>query len=300
MAATASEFADFLEPKLSDIWHDPFPEQPSNWEQVFNVMDMNKNTITSAELAGFGGLQAQADGAEITFDDPISPRTKSFTYSVNGLAYRVHERLWRYDLYGEVERFEDDLRDSSRDDVEQSAWDVFNNSFGTTNTGFDGLALISTAHTRLDGGANQRNAPSTDEALSLSALHSAVIQIRKWKNHRGRPRAFTPDKVVVPPDLMMTLYEILDTTGKPGTANNDTNVLRGRFNLAPLVSDYLTSTTAWWIVCDNHDLRFYWAFRPETGMRVDWKTESIERKIRQGHTQGFASWYGVYGTDGVA
>lgn len=300
MAATAAEFADFLEPKLSNIWHDSYPSQESVWQMCFNVRDMNKNTITDAELAGFGGLQSQADGDEVVFDDPISPRTKAYTYAVNALAYRVHERLWRNDLYGEVERFEEDLMDSAKDDVEQAAADVFNNAFTTTNTGFDGLALISTAHTRLDGGANQANAPSTDEALSVSALHNAMITVRKWKNHRGRPRKHIAKKLIVPPDLMMTAYEILDSEMHPENANNTKNVIKSRFGLSPLVWEYLTSTTAWFVTCEQHDLNFFWRFRPETGMRTEWTTESIDRKVRQAYVVGFGQWLGIYGTDGVA
>lgn len=300
MAATAAEFAAFLEPKLSNIWHDAYPAYESKYAQIFNIRDMKKNTITDAKLAGFGSLQDQPDGDDITFDNPIAPVEKSYTYAVRGLAYRVHERLWRNDLYGEVERFESDLMDAARDDVETAAFSVLNNAFGTTNTGFDGLALISTAHTRLDGGATQRNAPSTDEALSVSALHNGLITIRKWKNDRGRPRQHKAKRLILPPDLMITGYEIMDSALHPETANNTKNVIN-RFGLdTPLVAEYLTSTTAWFLLCDKHDMNFFWRFRPESGMRTKWETESIDRKVRQGYTYGFGDWLGIYGTDGVA
>ena len=301
MAATAAEFADLLEPKLSNIWHDAYPAYDSKFSKVFNLRDMNKTPIPDAKLAGFGALQEQADGDEVQFDDPIAPVKKSYTYAVRALAYRIHERLWRNDLYGEVDRFEDDLMDAARDDVESAAWDVFNNAFTTTNTGFDGLALISTAHTRLDGGATQRNAPSTDEALSVTAIHNALIQMRKWVNDRGRPRQHNPKRLIIPPDLMITAYEILDSQLHPENANNTKNVIVNRFGLEePVVSEYLTSTTAWWLQADKHDMNFFWRFRPETGMRTDWPTESIERKVRQGYVVGFGEWRGLYGTDGVA
>jgi len=301
MAATAAEFADFLEPKLSNIWHDSFPAFDSQFSKVFNMRDMGKNTITDAKLAGFGALQTQADGDEVSFDDPIAPITKSYTYFVRALAYRIHERLWRNDLYGEVDRFEDDLMDAARDDVENSAWDIFNNAFGTTNTGFDSLALISTAHTRLDGGSNQANAPSTDEALSVTALHNALIKMNRWKNDRGRPRKHNARRLIISPDLMITAYEILDSQLKPGTADNDRNVVVNRFGLEdPVVTPYISSTTAWFLQADKHDMNFLWRFRPESGMRTDWPTESIERKVRQGYVVGFGEWLGIYGTDGVA
>ncbi len=301
MAATAAEFADFLEPKYSNIWHDAFPSYESKYARVMNIRDMAKNTISDMKLAGFGPLQGQADGDEVQFDDPVAPVNKSYVYSVRALAYRVHERLWRNDLYSEVDKFEGDLMDAARDDVESAAWSVLSNAFATTNTGFDGLALISTAHTRLDGGSTQANAPSTDEALSLSGLHSALITMRKWKNDRGRPRQHNPKRLIIPPDLMITAYEILDSALKPGSANNDKNVIVNRFGLEdPVISEYLTSTTAWFLQADKHDINFLWRFKPESGMRTDWKTESIERKVRQGYTYGFGEWRGIYGTDGVA
>lgn len=301
MAATAAEFADFLEPKLSNIWHDAYDKFDLKYPKVFNTRDMPKNTMTDAELGGFGSLQTQNDGSEVTFDNPLSPRTKSYTYSVKALAYKVHERLWRNDLYGEVERFEKDLMDAANDDMESAAAAILNNAFTTTNTGFDGLALCSTAHTRLDGGANQANNPSTDEALSVGAVHNALITIRKWKNHRGRPRAHKPRALIVPADLMITAYEIMDSVQHPENANNTKNVILNRFGLEdPIVWEYLTSTTAWFMLCQNHDLNFFKKFGPETGMETEWKTESINRKVRQGYVVGFGKWEGIYGTDGVA
>ena len=300
MASTPQEFADLLEPKLSNIWHDAFPGRESVFSSLFNIRDMNKMTITDAKLAGFGPLQDQAFGSKIKFDDPLSPIDKSYTYSVRGLAYKILEALWMNDLYGEVERFEKDLMDSAHDDTETSAASVFNNGFGTTNTGFDGLALFSTAHTRLDGGSNQANKASTDEALSVSGIKNGLITMRKWVNDRGRPRIHTPQKLIIPPDLMMTAYEILDSEKHPETANNTVNVIKGRFNLSLTIWNYLTSTTAWFIEADNHDLNFLWRFRPQSGTRTEWDTESIDRKVRQGYAYGFGEWRGIYGSDGVA
>lgn len=300
MAATAAEFALLLEPKLSNIWHDAFEPEVSKFPNVMNIRDMNKNTVTDAKMAGFGSLQSQPDGDSIIYDDPIAPIEQTYTWFTRGLGYRIHERLWVGDLYGEVAALEADLMDSARDDAETSAAELFNNAFGTTtHTGFDSLQLVSTAHTRLDGGANQSNRPATDEALSLSALHNGVIQIHKWVNDRGRPRVHKPRTLLVPTDLMIVADELLSSQQKPGTANNDKNVIT-RFGIEFLEWEYLTSTTAWFLVCDRHDLNFLWHKRPVTGSEVDFDTETIKRKVRQQYVVGFGEWRGLYGTDGVA
>jgi len=301
MAVTAAEYASFLEPKLSNVWHDSFSVEESKFSRVFNMRDMNKNTITDAEMAGFGSLQNQTDGAEVVFDDPIAPRETTYTYIVRALGYQVHERMRINDLYGEIDRLERDLMDSAKDDAETSAWSVLNNGFTTTNTGFDGLGLFSTAHTRLDGGTNQQNRPTTDAALSLSALHDMVIIMKKWVNHRGRPRVHDPKLLVIPSDLIITADELLTSRLKPGTANNDNNVIR-KFGLDVLEVEHLndTSSTAWFAIAKRHDLNWFWRFRPKTGMEVEFKTETILRKVRQAYAFGFGQWLGTYGTDGVA
>jgi len=298
---TAAEFADLLEPQLSDIWHDNWPKYDTVYDKVLNVQTIDKNTITNKEFAGFGSLQNQPDGAEVIFDDPIDGNTNTHTYAVKALAYKIHERLILNDLYNEVDKFEKDLMDSSNDDIETAAAVLFNSAFATTyNTGFDGLQLCTTAHTRLDGGTNQANRPSTDVALSVSALHDARVTMLKWKNHRGRPRKFGPKDLLIPPDLVNTAQEIMDSKLKPGTANNDSNIIVNRFGMNdPIVWQYLTSTTAWFLLGDNHGLNWYWRFKPKTGMEVEWKTDSINRKVRQGYVVGFDEWLGVYGTSGA-
>lgn len=300
MASTAAEFALFLEPKLSNIWHDAFPAEASVYSKVMNIRDMNKNTITDAKMAGFGNMQNQPDGDSVTYDNPIAPISKSYTYAVRALGYKVHERLWMNDLYGEVEAFEEDLKDSAKDDIETSGAAVYNGAFSTTFTGFDGLALCSTSHTRLDGGTVQSNRPATDEALSLAALHNGIISIKKWRNDRGRPRVHNPSKLLVPSDLIITAHELVSAELQPGTALNTKNVL-GRFGIDTIVEwKYLTSTTAWFIVCDKHDVNFLWRYRTKSATETDFDTDTMKRKVRHAYTRGFGEWRGVYGTDGVA
>jgi hypothetical protein len=298
MTITSTQFLLLLEPGLRNIWHESWPPREIQFTECLNVGQMTKATETDAKMAGFGPLVLQDEGQQLTYLDPIQPVTKQYNYTVKSGAYRVTERMRINELYGQVEKFERDLMSSVKDDQEVAGFGLLNNAFATTNTGFDGLQLCSTAHTRMDGGANQANRPSTDAALALSSLHDAVIQFRKWVNDRGRPFISTPRKLVIPPDLMMIARELLGSSGKPGTADNDINALRD-FGLDFKVVDYLTSTTAWFLLGDTHDLNFLWKFNPQSGSEVDFETEDIKRKVRQAYATGFGEWRGVYGTSGA-
>lgn len=298
MTITSTQFLLLLEPGLRNIWHESWPPRPIQFTECLNVGQMTKATEKDAKMAGFGPLVLQDEGQQLTYLDPIQPVSKEYNYTVKSGAYRVTERMRINELYGQVEKFERDLMSSVKDDQEVAGFGLLNNAFATTNTGFDGLQLCSTAHTRMDGGANQANRPSTDAALALSSLHDAVIQFRKWVNDRGRPFMSTARKLVIPPDLMMVARELLGSSGKPGTADNDINALRD-FGLDFTVVDYLTSTTAWFLLGDTHDLNFLWKFNPQSGSEVDFETEDIKRKVRQAYATGFGEWRGVYGTSGA-
>jgi len=210
----------------------------------------------------------------------------------------VTERMRINELYGQVARFERDLMSAVQYDQEVAGFGLLNNGFGTTNTGFDGLALFSTAHTRLDGGSTQANRPSSDNALALAALHDAVIAFEKFVGERGRPQIIIPQTLVIPPDLRFVARELLGSTQKPGSADNDINALRDA-GLTAKVVHYLTSTTAWFLLGDNHDLNWLWKFRPQSGSETDFETEDIKRKVRQAYATGFGEWRGTYGSQGT-
>lgn len=293
---TTTQFQILTEPGLANIWHDAWPPRELEYVRVFNIRDMPKLTVKDAKLADFGPLQVQDEGAPLTYDDPLSSLTKEYTKVNKALGYKVTDDMIRAELYGELQRYERGLMKSALFDQENSAWDIINSGFGTTNTGFDGLALFSTAHTRMDGGTNQSNRHASDVALSLAGLHDAIVQFSKYKNERGHPIMLAPKLLIVPPDLQMTAFELLDSEKKPGSADNDVNVIR-RFGIDVMVVHYLTSTTAWFIIGDEHDLNFLWWFRPETGSEAEFDTDTIKRKVRQAHAQGFGEWLGTWGSN---
>ena len=294
MPMTAAQFALLLEPGLSKIWHDEQTPAASEYSRIFNDRDMEKVTVTDAKMAYFGPLQTQDEGQSIIYDDAIPPVTKNYDFVIRGLGYNITEKLQDWDLYGEIAKLEAGLRRSSDFDIDSYAFGVINNVTNTTvSAGFDGLALASTAHTRLDGGATQANRPSSLGALSVSTLQTAVTQFKKWVNDRGRPIVTSPMKLIIPPDLEITAREILDSQLRPDTANNTTNVLN-KYGLELHVSRYIPSTTFWALLGDKHDLNFFWAKRPETGMTIDFDTDNIKRKVRQGYARGHGEWVGFY------
>jgi hypothetical protein len=291
---TAGQFRLLLEPGLSNIWFDPYPLAPSEIEALLNVRDFQKVTETDAKMTGFGDLQTQDEGQGIIYDEAIPPITRDYDFTIRALGYKITEKLQDWELYGQIMKFEQGLREAAEYDTQTFGFALLNNATNTTvSAGFDGLALASTAHTRLDGGATQANRPTTLGALSVSTLQTALTQFNKWNNDRGRPIVTRATTLVVPPDLEFSAHEILDSQMRPDTANDTINVLN-RYGLKVHVSRYLSSSTFWCLLGAKHDINLLWAKRPEVGSEVDFETDNIKRKVRQGYGRGHGEWYDFY------
>src|SRR6185436_19769393 len=161
-----------------------------------------------------------------------------------------------HELYGQVDKYERALIKSAIDLQEVKAALLFNNGFTTTDddgfeaSGFDGLQLFSTAHTRLDGGVTWRNRPSTDIDLSVTGLQNALIDLENTVDDRGRPQYLRPKVIVINPEDRFTAKEILESEYKPGTANNEVNALKDE-GLSFTVSHYLSSNKQWHVFADQ-------------------------------------------------
>ena len=303
MTITRSQALVLLEPKLSTIWFEAYPEYPVEYTSFVNVKTTKKATITDFKMTDFGALRLKGEGENIIYDDPLFGGTKSVSPVRFALGYKITQEMIDHELYGMVDRFEPALMRSAVNHQEVTAHLVLNNGFGTTNadgfdsTGFDGLALFSTAHTRLDGGTVLRNRPSTDVDISVTGIQNMLIDFHRLKNDRGRPQQIRPKTIIVNPEDMFTAQEILQSEYKPGTANNDVNALRDK-GLSFQVSHYLTDTDAWYVFGDQHDCNFVWDVRPRSAMQDDFDQEVIKRKVVQGYVCYHSEWRGTWASSG--
>lgn len=304
MTVTRGQFQILLEPKLSNIWFDAAQKRPVEWTKYFNIRSTKKANVTDANMTGFGPLRLKGEAENVIFDDPINGNTKVYTPIRKALGYSISQEMVDHELYGVVQQWEGSLMDSAYDDLEVAGALFLNNGFGTTDadgfssTGFDGLATFSTAHTRLDGGATQRNRPSTDVDLGVTGLQGCVIDFHNWLSHRGRPIMIRPRLLIVNPEDSFTARELLNSEYKPGTANNEINALKDE-GLSYTISHYIDDPDAWFVQGDQHDANFIWDVKTRGGMWEDEKAEVIYRKVVQGYVVGHGEWTGWWGTTGA-
>jgi len=304
MAITRSQALVLLEPKLEQIWHNAYPIYEAEYVGFVNSRESKKATITDYRMTDFGTLRLKGEGEATQSDDPIFGGTKTYQPVRFALKYSVTREMLDHELYGQVERLETGLMTSAIHQQETVAINLLNGGFGTTDadgygsTGFDGLGLFSTAHTRLDGGTSQANRPTTGTDLGVSSLQTGLTQFHNFVDDRGRPIMVKPRKLIISPEEEFTAEELLGSEYKPDTANNAINALR-KYGLSLQISHYKNDTDAWFLIGDKHDLNFLWYHRPESTMWEDEDAECVFRKVAQGFVVSFGSWVGTYGNPGI-
>ena len=103
--------------------------------------------------------------------------------------------------------------------------------------------------------AKHGNVATTGEALSVKAIAKAITAMRRQKGITGDATLnITPKYLVVPPELEMTAYQIVNSTAAVDGVNSGVvNPYKGRF---VVVADAeLTNPDAWYLVADatQHD-----------------------------------------------
>lgn len=307
MTVNRQQFIVLLEPTLNDIKNDAgFPRRETIYTSLYDRIEQSKKaTETDFERAGLGDFQVKNEGGPISASDPIPGTTVAYTHVRFGLRYNITQEMLDHDQFDEIIGLEKDLQISGDDQLEVQGHLLLNNGFGTTDnngfrsTGFDSLALFSTAHTRLDGGATQANRPSTDASLSWTSLADGLTQFDIWLDNRGRVVRGTAQLLFVHPNDRLTAKELLGSELKPGTANNEINALIGE-GLTFRVSPFITDTNSWFLKGPGTDARFFWDVMPRTASLADDEiNEIVGRKRVQGYSHGHGQWFNWYGTSGT-
>ena len=307
MTTSRAQFVPLLEPILNTIFNDQDVTRPEKlYTQFYDRIETSKKAAeTDYNRAGLGDFQVKNEGGPISFDDPIAGSEIKYTHVRSALAYKITQEMLDHDQYNEIRKLEMDLQIAGDDHLEVRGHLLLNSGFSTTNsqgfraTGFDGLSLFSTAHTRLDGGTAQANKPGTDASLSWTSLANGWTQFQLWVDHRGRPIRGIPTDLIIHPNDMLTAQELIGSSLKPGTANNEINAMQNK-GLNLIVTPYLTDTNSWYLKGGKTDAAWFWDVQPRTEMLDDDQiNEVMGRKRVQGFSHGHGQWYNYYGTSGT-
>ena len=138
--------------------------------------------------------------------------------------------------------------------------------------------------------------------LNETSLENAASTIAGWIDDRGLKIAVKPRKLIIPADLQFVATRILESTQRPGTADNDINALKNNGTVPEgyTVNHYLTDVNAWFVSTDcPNGFKMFNRTAMTTGMDGDFDTGNVRYKARERYSFGVSDPLGMYGSPGA-
>ena len=227
---------------------------PEIYTKYTEVMDSTRKTEITLGVVGFDDVPEKPEGAPYATAQLRPGHEKQVTHTTFGYGFEVTQEALEDDLHKQLRKHAMWFMFSAKYVREKRAANLLNNGF-TTELTADGVSAFNTAHV-LAGGGTFRNRPTSDVALSWNSLRDAIIDLSTQTKHDSGQLAMAVQDLylVVPPQLEMLADRIVNSTGLPGSADNDRNSIKARRNIEIVVNPLLTSATAWFLLAKNKEL----------------------------------------------
>jgi len=298
MAMTRSQFTSLLVEGLREVFFNTYKEPNLIYQKIFDVQKSNKYQEVRLGVAGLGMLAPKGEAEPIVYEDATQGYTATFTHNAFAKGIQISRELIDDELYGVMKQMTKALARAGERRVEYDHASIFNNATSTAYTGADGLPLLSASHTyaALPGETWSNTSASTD--LSLTALSQAFNAMRRYRDDKGQIIMLTPRTLLIPPELEMTAYEILNSVGKPYTADNEVNFFKGKLDV--VVWNYLTDTNAWFVLCDKSEIApvSFQRIPMEFDRDTDFETDVLRIKAYTRYSLGWDDARFIYGSMG--
>lgn len=289
-------FQDANEPIAKVSFQVGFKEVPPDRDALFSVEKSDKLEETYLEHGDIGTM-GEFTG-DLDYED-ISQGYK-MTIEANEMAkgIKIQRKFIRTDQINVVKKLPRMLGLTARRKIASDTWALFNNAFNTSYTTLDALQLCSTAHTSNDnqGGSNQGNQGTT--AFSAVQVEAIRRLMKAYLTNTDQLFEVNPDMLIVPRALEESAYELIKSSGKVDTANNNANFHKGKYKL--LVSDWLDDSNNFFVVDSElmkHMLHWNNVDPLEFGQAKDFDGFNAKYRAYMFYGFGASDWRFVYGSE---
>jgi phage major head subunit gpT-like protein len=290
---TSEGFGYLLDPGLRKIFMDEYALPEGQVQNLYGIEKSNKATEYDLGIGGIGDLEEFT--GTIPYDDFKQQYRISYTHKEWVKGMKVERKLVDDDLYSVINKRPMILALAAKRTREKHGSQIFNNAFNTSVfAGGDALALCSTAHTRVGTSTTVSNSGST--ALSATAVEATRLLMRSYTDETDNLLTARGDTLLVPPALEETAWEIITSTGKLGTADNDPNFSKGKYKI--LVWDYLSDSNNWFMIDSRMAkmfLKWFDRIPTEFNKDKDFDTYISKWSVYVRYSYGFSDWTWIYG-----
>lgn len=241
--ATQENWPRIVQKDLSLVFTNQYRQFESMLGAVVRFKDATQGTEYDLETGDVGEMSA-FDGSGISFSSPTEGYRKSITETQWTIGMKATRQLLRNDLYGVLRDRAEALADSVRDKREAIGATPFVDGFTSSFTSGDALSLFNTAHTNRQNSLTQSNRGTS--SFSPAAVDTSRLNMLKFRTNTDNKMGVRMDTIILPADLNEKGYELIKSSGKIDTANNNRNFHKGRYNLI-VWENYLSDINNWFV-----------------------------------------------------
>ena len=258
---------DFFKSLLWDVFDTTKREAMYEAETMVKHVKKTDEFERRARIAGITGMEKIADGQAIPLAETPRPDTKEYEQERYGLGFEITAGMKKFNKYGIMKDLTAKLSKHMREEKDIEIAKIFNNATSATYyTGFDALALASSAHLcKDDGGTTYDN--YLDAALGVSSFESATVYFDTLVDDDGYPMVKKPSHLWVNPQLRWEARELLGSELKPYTGDNTKNIAT-EYDLSLFVYHRLTSSTSWGMIAKDSDYDIFVITTEEPDLKV--------------------------------
>jgi hypothetical protein len=299
MAISRAQLLKELLPGLNALFGLEYARYGEEHKEIYETETSERSFEEETKLSGFSAAPVKNEGQAIAYDNAQEAWTARYNHETIALGFSLTEEAIEDNLYDSLSsRYTKGLARAMAYTKQVKAASVLNNAYNSAYVGGDGVSLLSTSHTLVNGGVNA-NTPSTPADLNETALENAVIQIAAWTDERGLLIAAKPRKLIVPPALQFVATRLLETELRVGTTNNDVNAIKNNGSIPEgyTINHFLTATNAWFLTTDvPNGMKHFVRIPLQNSMDGDFDTGNVRYKSRERYSFGWSDPLGMYGS----
>lgn len=297
MPINSGNFAKALWPGVNSWYGEAYRQHMAEYTGLFDTFSSRKAFEEDVGQSMFGLAAVKPEGGAIAYDTAQHGFITRYQHVTYGLGFVITSEMVEDDLYDVIgKKRASSLAFSMNQTKEIVAANVYNRAETAGYVGGDGSTMLAVDHANIAGGTySNRLTTATD--LSETALEQALIDIGKLENDRGFKIAIQPQSLIIPVDLQFEADRILNSTMRPGTADNDKAVLNGKFPQGVKMNHYLTDANNWFIRTNCPDgMKHFERSADKFSMDNDFDTDNAKYKTKGRYSFGWTDPRGIFGS----
>lgn len=257
---SSGNFGDLIDKRVTKLFYDELEQLPDLVGTVFSVEKSSDAYEVSSET---GALD---DFSEFTGTVSYGSQNQGYDVRMTPLEFtkgiQIERKLYDDDRHNIWQARPKELANAANRTRQKDAARLFNNAFSVDSKFYshtEGVALCSDSHTTTSGASTATGFDNLiTSALSAVSFSAARIQMQGFLDDIGNRYYSMPNELWIPIDLFEVAQEIVKSSGKIDTANNNINVHKDAFTIMPSENgwNYMTDTNNWFLADSRLRKRF--------------------------------------------